>query len=104
MSFSRQSSLFDYNTSPFHLPLQILVSAHSELFQALDAKKEECKKLQEKLELKDGQIASLEEARKKVEGDNSRCLLSVFSFTSTDKYFSQIFPYCRIARHGARCA
>ena len=77
MSFSRQSGLFDYNISPFHLPLQILVSAHSELFQALDAKKEECKKLQEKLELKDGQIASLEEARKKDEGDNFTCLHSV---------------------------
>ena len=77
MIFSRQSGLFDYNISPFHLSSQILVSAHRELFQALVENKEECEKLQEKLELKDGQIASLEEARKKDEGDNFTCLHSV---------------------------
>ena len=46
------------------------LSSNRELFEAQEKKKAECQKLREELELKDGQIASLEEARKKDEGNN----------------------------------
>ena len=51
--------------------LQRTLAANSELTTALADKNKECRKLKRANELKDGQIASLEEARKKDEGKNS---------------------------------
>ena len=50
--------------------LQRTLAANVELATALTEKKRDCRKLKRANELKDGQIASLEEARKKDEGKN----------------------------------
>ena len=55
----------------FHFCLQGSLAANSELTTALADKNKECRKLKHAIELKDGQIASLEEARKKDEGKDS---------------------------------
>ena len=51
--------------------LQRTLAANSELTTALADKNKECRKLKRAIELTDGQIASLEKARKKDEGKNS---------------------------------
>ena len=51
--------------------LQRTLAANVELATALTEKNRDCRKLKHANELKDGQIASLEEARKKDEGKNS---------------------------------
>ena len=44
------------------------MSSHHELFTATENKKNEVKELQQELEMKNAQLASFEEARKKDEG------------------------------------
>ena len=56
--------------------MQLLFASHKELFDAKAKMNEECRQLQHDIQLKDAQIPSLEEARKKDEGDNFRCLIS----------------------------
>ena len=51
--------------------LQCSLATNAELTTALADKNKECRKLKRAIELKDGQIASLEEARKKDQGKNS---------------------------------
>ena len=59
---------------------QLSNTSYKDLFSAKSKMNEEIRQLWQDIELKDGQIASLEEARKKDEGDNSRCLLFVCLF------------------------
>ena len=65
---------------------QIALSSNKELFQAAEAKNAECRQLKQELEMKDAQIASYEEARKKDEGDKF-----YFAF----KFFFAFFYSCR---------
>ena len=51
--------------------LQAILASNLELFCAQEKKNKECQQLRQDVELKDAQIASLEEARKKDEGDKS---------------------------------
>jgi len=48
--------------------VQATLASNRELFTAADAKNRECRELQQELELKNAQLASFEEARKKDEG------------------------------------
>jgi len=48
--------------------VQVTLASNRELFSAAEAKNRECRELQQELELKNGQLASFEEARKKDEG------------------------------------
>ena len=57
---------------------QNTLAANAELANALNEKNRDWRKLKRAVELKDGQIASLEEARKKDEGKH-------FAFFSSDK-------------------
>ena len=67
---------------------QLSNTSYKDLFSAKSKMNEEIRQLWQDIELKDGQIASLEEARKKDEGDNSRCLLF---FRLSFAFFRQVF-------------
>jgi len=72
--------------------MQAVLASNLELFRAQEMKKKECEELQQDVELKNAQIASLEEARKKDEGD--KAFFAFFSsdfFSFSDKYFSRLF-------------
>ena len=72
--------------------MQAVLASNLELFRAQEMKKKECEELQQDVELKNAQIASLEEARKKDEGD--KAFFAFFSsdfFFFSDKYFSRLF-------------
>ena len=86
--------------------LQRSLAANSELTTALADKNKECRKLKWAIELKDGQIASLEEARKKDEGKDSlpssyptTCKLSI---CSDNQLRQQLYFFCRIIRYRPR--
>ena len=51
--------------------MQLSLTMNAELVTAQAEKNKECRQLRRDIELKDGQIASLEEARKKDEGKDS---------------------------------
>ena len=51
--------------------MQTSLTINAELSKAQSEKNKECRQLRRDIELKDREIASLEEARKKDEGDNS---------------------------------
>ena len=72
--------------------MQAVLASNLELFRAQEKKNKECQQLQQHVELKDTQIASLEEARKKDEGDKaSFAFFSSDLFFFSDKYFSRLF-------------
>ena len=48
--------------------MQAVLASNLELFRAQEKKNKECQQLQQDVEMKNAQIASLEEARKKYEG------------------------------------
>ena len=56
--------------------MQAVLASNLELFRAQEMKKKECEELQQDVELKNAQIASLEEARKKDEGEKKLSLPS----------------------------
>ena len=62
--------------------MQAVLASNLELFRAQEKKNKECQQLQQDVELKNAQIASLEEARKKDEGDKA-----FFAFFSSDFFF-----------------
>ena len=64
--------------------MQTVLASNLELFRAQEKKNKECQQLQQDMEMKDAQIASLEEARKKDEGDKK---LSLPSFHPTSFSF-----------------
>ena len=68
--------------------MQAVLASNLELFRAQEKKNKECQQLQQDVEMKDAQIASLEEARKKDEGDKV-----FFAFFSSDFFmlFRQVF-------------
>ena len=68
--------------------LQAVLASNLELFHAQEKKIKECQQLRQDMELKDAQIESLEEARKKDEGDKSLCLLFVRLLFA---FFRQVF-------------
>ena len=72
---------------------QITLSSNKELFQAAEAKNNECRQLKQDLELKNAQIASYEEARKKDEGDKFSLpsAFSLFFTRSSTTCFSRTF-------------
>ena len=82
--------------------MQAVLASNLELFRAQEMKKKECEELQQDVELKNAQIASLEEARKKDEGDkNFLCLLFIrLSFPTSILVFFLFI--CRITKHCAR--
>ena len=63
---------------------QNTLAANAELANALNEKNRDWRKLKRAVELKDGQIASLEEARKKDEGKH----LAFFFIRQVDNIFS----------------
>ena len=76
------------------VPMQAVLASNLELFRAQEKKNKECQQLQEDVELKNAQISSLEEARKKDEGD--KAFFAFFSsdfFSFSDKYFSRLSFY-----------
>ena len=73
------------------LHLQETLTANAELFEAQSEKNVECRQLREDIKLKDAQIASLEEARNKDEGDNFSAAFFPSLFLFSDKYFSPLF-------------
>ena len=92
----------DFN---FLFCLQRSLAANAELTTALADKNKECCKLKRDIKLKDGQIASLEEARKKDEGKDSlpshptTCKLSN---CSDNQLRQQLYFFCRTIRHRPR--
>ena len=77
--------------------LQRTLAANVELNTALTEKNKDCRKLKRANELKDGQIASLEEARKKDEGKNSlpssHPTSHKHSFCSDNQYLGSNFTF-----------
>ena len=74
--------------------MQAILASNLELFRAQEKKNKECQQLQQDMEMKDAQIASLEDARKKDEGD--KAFFAFFSsdyFSFSDKYFSRFSFY-----------
>ena len=61
---------------------QATLASNRELFVAADSKNRECRELQQELELKNAQLASFEEARKKDEGENFFVFFSSVKFTT----------------------
>ena len=61
---------FDFGSHLLLLRLQLSSTSYKDLFNAKTKMNEEVRQLRHNIELKDAQIASLEEARKKDEGDN----------------------------------
>ena len=85
--FSRLSGSWLWTFVTCLFCFQNTLAANAELADALNEKNRECRKLKHAVELKDGQIASLEEARKKDEGE-----LSLLSSHPTSNQHVCIFP------------
>jgi len=84
--------------------MQATLASNLELFRAQEAKKKECQDLKEELEMKNAQIASFEEARKKDEGDKYFCLqfFNTPPFCMLPTILSRTF-LCRTVKHCTRC-
>ena len=84
--------------------MQAVLASNLELFRAQEMKKKECEELQQDVELKNAQIASLEEARKKDEGDKNLSLPSFHptSFSFPTSILVAFLFICRIIKHCAR--
>ena len=82
--FSRRSGFCGYVVVTCLSCLQRTLAANVELATALTEKNRDWRKLKRAVELKDGQIASLEKARKKDQGKDS--------FYSDNQYLGSKFP------------
>jgi hypothetical protein len=80
------------------------LASNRELFTSAESKNRECRDLQQELELKNAQLVSFEEARKRDEGENFFAFfLSVkFSMISPTSILAGAFFLCRIVKHRAR--
>ena len=77
--------------------LQATLASNRELFAAAETRNREVRELRQEMELKNAQLASFEEARKKDEGENFVAFFLSVKFsmiTPTSILAGGFFPFC----------